>query len=201
MDYSSLPQDPENPAGTSPWESSSPRAERTLPSPGNTDIPPSPLPPQNQFPYDSEAAQRDPEYVHGGDQKPGSPDLSGRLQHAHLVDPENVESSSPYGNTNQSANSGQNTSGRSNLPARYHTGARQQSKQQTPQYKLQAKITALERTGKKDPILRFDVHVCFDFNVFFRFGLVLILFIQHRPIYPSFEPPSFVIFDGRIQNS
>jgi len=28
-----------------------------------------------------------------------------------------------------------------------------------PQYKLQAKITALERTGKKDPIIRFDVHV------------------------------------------
>ncbi|KAI1113153.1 hypothetical protein F5Y14DRAFT_442126 [Nemania sp. NC0429] len=27
-----------------------------------------------------------------------------------------------------------------------------------PQYKLQAKITGLERTGKKDPILRFDVH-------------------------------------------
>lgn len=28
-----------------------------------------------------------------------------------------------------------------------------------PQYKLQAKITGLERTGKKDPLLRFDVHV------------------------------------------
>lgn len=28
-----------------------------------------------------------------------------------------------------------------------------------PQYKLQAKITGLERTGRKDPILRFDVHV------------------------------------------
>jgi hypothetical protein len=27
------------------------------------------------------------------------------------------------------------------------------------QYKLQAKITGLERTGRKDPILRFDVHV------------------------------------------
>lgn len=28
-----------------------------------------------------------------------------------------------------------------------------------PQYRLQAKITGLERTGKKDPLLRFDVHV------------------------------------------
>lgn len=31
--------------------------------------------------------------------------------------------------------------------------------QQASQYKLQAKITGLERTGRKDPILRFDVHV------------------------------------------
>lgn len=28
-----------------------------------------------------------------------------------------------------------------------------------PQFKLMAKVTGLERTGKKDPILRFDVHV------------------------------------------
>jgi hypothetical protein len=28
-----------------------------------------------------------------------------------------------------------------------------------PQFKLQAKITGLERTGRKDPILRFDIHV------------------------------------------
>ncbi|KAI1323047.1 hypothetical protein F5Y16DRAFT_384764 [Xylariaceae sp. FL0255] len=35
----------------------------------------------------------------------------------------------------------------------------QQPRKRTgPQYKLQAKITGLERTGKKDPVLRFDVH-------------------------------------------
>ncbi|KAH6660451.1 hypothetical protein BKA67DRAFT_511714 [Truncatella angustata] len=41
-----------------------------------------------------------------------------------------------------------------------HPGAQgQQPRRQTqPQYKLQAKITGLERTGRKDPILRFDVH-------------------------------------------
>ena len=38
---------------------------------------------------------------------------------------------------------------------RYH----QQARRPQPQYKLQAKVTALERTGKKDPILRFDVYV------------------------------------------
>lgn len=40
--------------------------------------------------------------------------------------------------------------------ARYHS-ARQQ--RPVPQYKLQAKVTALERTGRKDPVLRFDVYV------------------------------------------
>ncbi|CCF36611.1 PX domain-containing protein [Colletotrichum higginsianum] len=34
----------------------------------------------------------------------------------------------------------------------------QPRKPQQPQFRLQAKITGLERTGKKDPILRFDVH-------------------------------------------
>ncbi|KAK5728097.1 Vacuolar protein sorting-associated protein 17 [Elasticomyces elasticus] len=34
----------------------------------------------------------------------------------------------------------------------------QQQQQHQPQYKLQAKITGLERAGKKDPILRFDVY-------------------------------------------
>ena len=43
-------------------------------------------------------------------------------------------------------------------PQRYHPGGRGQQ-QQGSQYKLQAKITGLERTGRKDPILRFDVHV------------------------------------------
>jgi hypothetical protein len=44
-------------------------------------------------------------------------------------------------------------------PQRYHPAARQPQQPQGPQYKLQAKITGLERTGRKDPILRFDVHV------------------------------------------
>ncbi|KAK4647256.1 Vacuolar protein sorting-associated protein 17 [Podospora bellae-mahoneyi] len=37
----------------------------------------------------------------------------------------------------------------------------QPRRSQAPQFKLQAKITGLERTGRKDPILRFDVHTNF----------------------------------------
>lgn len=36
----------------------------------------------------------------------------------------------------------------------------QSARPSAPHPRLQAKITGLERTGKKDPILRFDVHVC-----------------------------------------
>ncbi|KAG9240651.1 hypothetical protein BJ878DRAFT_546030 [Calycina marina] len=45
-------------------------------------------------------------------------------------------------------------------PQRYHGSTRHtaQLAQAAQQYKLQAKITGLERTGRKDPILRFDVH-------------------------------------------
>lgn len=39
------------------------------------------------------------------------------------------------------------------------TAEAQPAKPTAPQPRLQAKITGLERTGKKDPILRFDVHV------------------------------------------
>jgi hypothetical protein len=37
--------------------------------------------------------------------------------------------------------------------------ARPVASRPVPQYKLVAKITGLERTGRKDPILRFDVYV------------------------------------------
>lgn len=56
------------------------------------------------------------------------------------------------------------------IPAGAEGQAQQQQQQQPgqaqeprrpakPQFKLQAKVTGLERTGKKDPILRFDIHV------------------------------------------
>ena len=57
---------------------------------------------------------------------------------------------------------GQRGSGEENRrpqSARYHNIPPQQ-RQHMPQYKLQAKITGLERSGKKDPILKFDVYVC-----------------------------------------
>ncbi len=44
-------------------------------------------------------------------------------------------------------------------PAKIAAEEPQMRRPMQPQFKLQAKITGLERTGRKDPILRFDVHV------------------------------------------
>ncbi|KKK26554.1 hypothetical protein ARAM_002965 [Aspergillus rambellii] len=149
MDYSSLSQDPEHPAGTSPW--ASPRTtEATYPSSSTSDIPSSPLPPQPQSPYDGDGDSQ-PTEAHSsrasGEAEVGGPSLSEQVQNTHIGEPSYPgEQALPAGHP------------RSQLPARYQTGARQNAKQPAPVYKIQAKITALERTGKKDPILRFDVH-------------------------------------------
>jgi len=82
--------------------------------------------------------------------EPGTPDLSERLQgqrageqgsaqHQHQHPAEQRPEAQRHRPTGPAGKPGQ----RANLP----------------QYKLEAKITGLERTGRKDPILRFDVHV------------------------------------------
>jgi len=45
------------------------------------------------------------------------------------------------------------------IPSRYQPALRQNQQQNAPRYKLQAKITGIEGTGKKDMIVRFDVQV------------------------------------------
>lgn len=149
MDYSAISNDPEH-QGASPW--GSPRADRTpFPTSGNGDIPSSPFPGQH---HSSETADRDEEAI------AQAADLSAQLQSAQLGDPDYGEEQSPFA-VHQSPADQQ----RQQLPARYQTGVRQPSRQPAPAYKIQAKITGLERTGKKDPILRFDVHVSRLVNV------------------------------------
>ncbi|KAI0457539.1 hypothetical protein F5B21DRAFT_82212 [Xylaria acuta] len=65
-----------------------------------------------------------------------------------------AQSSAPQQPQGQPSNEGP-----SNAPGTQQAQQGQQARRPPgPQYKLQAKITGLERTGKKDPILRFDVH-------------------------------------------
>lgn len=148
MDYSSISQDPADPADVSPW--GSPRADRTTFAAGqSTDVPSSPLPPNHRSPYDHQH-QESPSAARNHTDEPPSPDLSAQLQTAQLGDHDYAE---------QAQYAAQHSQSKPQAPARYQTGARQNVRP-APTYRLQGKITALERTGKKDPILRFDVYVC-----------------------------------------
>ncbi|KAI4929243.1 uncharacterized protein J4E92_004906 [Alternaria infectoria] len=139
MDYSA--HDPDHPGGRDPW-ASSPQANRTsFGQPPTNDIPSSPLPPQAS-PYHEGGEQ----YGYMGDQdaqsRPGTAPENGD----HLQQPQMPGQDAPR---SPIAQQGQQQ------PQRYH-GNRPQRQQQ--HYKLQAKVTGLERNSKKDPILRFDVY-------------------------------------------
>lgn len=146
MDYSSIAHDPADPAGSSPW--GSPRADRdTFGNAGQGADIVAPLPP-HQSPYD---------HSHGSEHSAGNAHATAPEQHEQL----NTHRSAPtteHESAQQQAAPQQQK--RAEAPARYQTGARQNARQAAPTYRLQGKITALERTGKKDPILRFDVYVC-----------------------------------------
>ncbi|KAK7530271.1 retromer complex subunit Vps17 [Phyllosticta citribraziliensis] len=157
MDYSSASAE-----DNSPWVSS-PRGQRPLLG-EHGDIPSEPLPPQSPYedpsqavterPFADEPSQGHPEGLEPDNEtQPVSENQQeqwgehGQPQdhHAHPVDQQ------PPATPDQSQPQRQE-------PQRYH-GQRGSRQQNIPQYKLQAKVTGLERTGRKDPILRFDVYV------------------------------------------
>ena len=170
MDYSHASNDLDNPGGSSPWATTSPRADRSMfahvtgePSPS----PPSPSlgdreqsgdqsPTSNRYPSVSTDVAPSAGLVSADEEADSPEDLSERLQSAQLGDDDYLEPQrSPYHQHLQA----QQYSGESQRlgAARYQQG--QKPQRPVPVYKLQAKITALERSGRKDPILRFDVHV------------------------------------------
>ncbi len=181
MDYS-LPNDPDLPAGTSPWQSSPQHLRRNDSMSESGSVPSSPL--AKHSPYRSESQQQghgafiDPERLAGNNGGFGSDrvgELSGPGQNASAQNTSGGDQSSPaaeqdsHGRRRQQqqqpmppqldrqpqAQQQQRAAG----PNRYHSSARPTARQALPQYKLQAKVTGLERTGRKDPAVRFDVHV------------------------------------------
>lgn len=154
MDYSSIAHDPSDPVESSPW--GSPRADRDTfgGSVHGADIVPAPLP-RHQSPYDDN---------HDSEHNAGNAQAAASEQHDPLTPPRSIPSNEHgYAQQQQAAPQPQK---RTEPPARYQTGARQNARQAAPTYRLQGKITALERTGKKDPILRFDVYVRLHQDIF-----------------------------------
>jgi len=166
MDYSTSIHD-DNPAGASPWGSSpvsSPQHPRTSSFPTVGDLPQSPTP---YSPHQSANTgfAADDSLGGGGFNRPessaGTESVTTESDGRRPDTAESIHSQPEPTFANQQQYQPQI---QRQEPQRYH-GARPQQQQQppqapAPQYKLQAKITGLERTGRKDPILRFDVHVC-----------------------------------------
>lgn len=145
-------------AGASPWATSPPPNQTSFnrPLPGEDNSPQ--IRPQHNYntSIDSTlAASHDDPQPH--QQAPPS------IQNgAHSESPynEGFASNGPRPDDEPLVNSlagAQQQAQRNQAAQRYHG---QPARKPQSQYKLQAKITALERTGKKDVILRFDVYVC-----------------------------------------
>jgi hypothetical protein len=160
MDYSAVPSDTDALHGASPWGSSSPRVDRSFPSPA-VDPPDSPAPIRGHSYSQSQDSAPDSPYTtptrgaNGPASADGStaqrPDLHpDASSQAHV---NQHEGQAPATGQQYNAGQPQQRAG----AARYHSTKQQRP---VPQYKLQAKVTALERTGRKDPVIRFDVHVC-----------------------------------------
>ncbi|KAI1850122.1 hypothetical protein JX265_003493 [Neoarthrinium moseri] len=168
MDYHSSIADDEHPAGASPWGSSPPASPR-----------------RNQSSYSS--LGNEPAYQYGSQDTSnglGHDDLTGNA--FRRPGTASTDASAPDFNPSQQSETSQQSGFGGPLdpsqqaPPQQHAepqpgqaqgqgqppaagapaaGQEQQARRPTqPQWKLQAKITGLERTGRKDPILRFDVH-------------------------------------------
>lgn len=167
MDYSASINDAENPAGASPWGSptGSPQHPRPVTFPSRDIVSPTPYNPDQ-----TDSATYSQEEIMGtGGFRPDSSagvsvsDVESRRPDTAESTPSDAETHQGFGQQypQQTASQQQYPAGQHRPePQRYHhSSTRQAHHAPAPHYKLQAKITGLERTGRKDPILRFDVHV------------------------------------------
>ncbi|KAI1450200.1 vacuolar protein sorting-associated protein Vps17 [Annulohypoxylon stygium] len=161
MDYRSSITDDEHPAGPSPWGSSSPSAsprrnDSSFGSLGNDHQPASSYQyavhdPSNGF------AQEDPGV--NAFRRPGTASSTASTPvYDSSEQPAPSQESDAGAETEQQPPSTPQQSQAQGQPSSQSPREQQPQRPRGPQYKLQAKITGLERTGRKDPILRFDVH-------------------------------------------
>lgn len=152
--------DSDHPNDTSPW-ASSPQQARPIdgllsnPATEVTDAPP-------QSPLDAFETPAQPTSLTTDVPTLAAPQQKGQdaIQSPFDAQPPADSMSTPAqpqtANSQQPPATQQSSNGRGPQAQRYHNNRPQRP---AMQYRMTAKITALERTGKKDPILRFDVQV------------------------------------------
>ncbi|KAK4134709.1 vacuolar protein sorting-associated protein vps17 [Trichocladium antarcticum] len=163
MDYGASIHDPENPVDDSPWGNSPTRQNRTGFSSniseltGDTDAPGSPFGSSNGLHDEGGFGTSDTEYRR--------PDTESTVSQPTESQPDPYPETPSVPTSRQGPLSPVSQQQQPPRPApdqaqRVNEQQQQQQprKPPAPQFKLQAKITGLERTGRKDPILRFDVH-------------------------------------------
>lgn len=186
MDFSAVSNEADALHGASPWGSSSPRADRGFPTP-TAESPESPAPIRGhsyhrsqdsipESPYLSQPGDSGPTQATGAPQTQQGPESPEQVQpgQSNQQDTQNPATGQQYAGQHQQRPGA----------ARYHNTKQQRP---VPQYKLQAKVTALERTGRKDPVIRFDVYVC---GAFLFPWLISRADGHGRRTFPSFEPLS-----------
>lgn len=163
MDYSAIPHDPDHPVGASPWASSPDQAR-----------PIGVFPNVDQAPDD--AAQQSPTRTSAPTSStiignPNVPSLAipKQLNDHEPNDQSPFESQPPLAQAPSSLQqprpgrfvppATRGSESRNAASGRHHNTGPQQGQQPQTQYRMIAKITTIERTGKKDSILRFDVQV------------------------------------------
>ncbi|KAH0371627.1 vacuolar protein sorting-associated protein Vps17, partial [Aureobasidium melanogenum] len=150
MDYSSAIA---NDAGRDPWASSPQHDRSNFPQANNHDVPPSSLSHQPPAPDgDDEHYDENSQLPAQNNQYPSQQQQSQSYDNSTRSEPQRYHHARPQHPPQQPSHHQQ-------PPQNYQQQQQQQQPQQPrKQYKLQAKITALERTGRKDPVLRFDVY-------------------------------------------
>ena len=160
MDYSSSVHDADNPAGASPWGSSptpSPHHSRTTFGSTGGDAPESPPPYTGHRSNGSYGSEASADFMRSeGSGSISGQDIGGDVQRPDAAVPIQAQHEQQIFSQAQPQQHQQAQPSQQTLPPERAPASR---RPQAQQYKLQAKITGLERTGRKDPILRFDVHV------------------------------------------
>ncbi|TDZ53141.1 Vacuolar protein sorting-associated protein 17 [Colletotrichum trifolii] len=163
MDYSASIND-DNPGGASPWGNSpgsSPPPNQTVFGSIAGDVGGDPS--ASPFRYPSPGNGNGNGHDHGNEGFGGDafrrPDTASTQSATEVETQESrTEVASEAQPSGEGPETPQKTQEQGGLPGQARAQEQQNRKPQQPQFRLQAKITGLERTGKKDPILRFDVH-------------------------------------------
>lgn len=208
MDYSASVHDADHPTGASPWGTSpapSPQAHRTTFGAVAGEPPASPHRfgsdvPSNGFGADHEEEEGFGASDHGFGRPGTGSTVSESDTQTHTAETASGAASPGQHHGNVSPLQPHDPNRLSGDTARASQEQSQARKPTQPVYKLQAKITGLERAARKDPILRFDVHVCLLLRYYDACKCILTVDCG-RPTFQSSEPPNSEMSDACTQSS